>query len=100
MVSGVISFLSLWAGRQASPVRASRALTMSAVFSQVEKEKRWPLTKDSCQSEGVLTFGSPMSSDRGDKRLANQHAMKSHPFPGLTPTREVTACVDLQCPGS
>lgn len=92
--------LSLWAGRQGSPVRGSRALQMSAVFSQTEKEKRWPLTKDSCQSDGVLTLGSPTSSDRGDKRLANQHAMKSHPFPGLTPTREVTACVDLQRPGS
>lgn len=73
---------------------------MSAVFSQTEKEKRWPLTKDSCQSDGVLTLGSPTSSDRGDKRLANQHAMKSHAFPGLTPTCEVTACVDFQRAGS
>lgn len=68
---------------------------MSAMFSQTEKEKRWPLTKDSCQSDGVLTLGSPMSSDGGDKCLANQHAMKSYAFPGLTPTRKVTACADL-----
>lgn len=73
---------------------------MSAVFSQTEKEKRWPLTKDSCQSDGVLTLGSPMSSDRGDKCLANQHAMKSQAFPGLTPTREVTTCADFQRAGS
>lgn len=108
MVSGLMflsedvchSVPSLWAGRQGSPVRASRALQMSAVFSQTEKEKRWPLTKDSCQSDGVLTLGSPMSSDGGDKCLANQHAMKSHAFPGLTPTREVTACADFQRAGS
>lgn len=73
---------------------------MSAMFSQTEKEKRWPLTKDSCQSDGVLTLGSPMSSDGGDKCLANQHAMKSHAFPGLTPTRKVIARADFQRAGS
>lgn len=92
--------LSLWAGRQGPPVRVSRALQMSAVPSQTERRKDGPLTKDSCQSDGVLTLGSPMSSDRGDKCLANQHATKSQPFPELTPAHEVTACAGSQYPCS
>lgn len=76
--------LSRQAGRQGPPVRALRALQMSAGFSQSEKGKKdGPLTKDSCQSDGALTLGSPMSSDKGDECLASHRAMKSQPLPAL-----------------
>lgn len=85
MVHGLIFFseffnhaaLSLRVGRQANLVRAAESSAdVSVVFSQTEKEKRWPSATDSCQSGGVLTLSSPMGSHGGDKHLANECAYK------------------------
>lgn len=78
-------FLCLRAGRQGTPVRAAEnSAHISAVFSQNEKNTRWPSDTDSCRLEGTLTLGRTMSGSGGDKRLANQLAYKITALPSTT----------------
>lgn len=56
-----------------------RALQMSLLCSvKPKRRKEGPLTTDSCQLDGTLTLGRPMSSNGGDKCLVNQLAYKNH----------------------
>lgn len=74
------------------PVRAAeRSAAVCAVPSQSEKEERWPLTTDSCQSDGALTLGRPMSSHGGDKCLADQLACKITALPSAA---HISTCSD------
>ena len=56
-----------------------RALQMSLLCSvKPKRRKEGPVTTDNCQLNGTLTLGRPMSSNGGDKCLANQLAYKNH----------------------
>lgn len=79
--------LNLRAGRQGNPVRAAESSAdVSVVFSQTERRQNGPLTTDSCQLDGTLTLGRPMSGHGGDKCLANQLAYKITALPSSAHT--------------
>lgn len=96
MVNGLIFFSELFnhaafwvrglAGR-ATLSEPQRALQMSLLRSvKLKRRKDGPLTTDSCQWDGMLTLTRPMSSNGGDKCLANQLAYKITALPSAAHT--------------
>lgn len=74
--------LSLRAGEQGNLSALQRALQTSLLCSvKLRRGKDGPLTTDSCQLDDTLTLGRPMSSNGGDKCLANQLAYKITALP-------------------
>lgn len=96
MVNGLIFFSELfnyaafWVRGLAGRTTLSelqRALQMSLLCSvKLQRRKDGPLTTDSCQWDGTLALTRPMSSNGGDKCLANQLAYKITALPSAAHT--------------